>query len=151
MGYTTVKIAVDKTYVGAKTTHYSFDVLGGTINGESLTVSGSPQFNIGKSALIFAENSKVVGFAQGAFEIKGNAAVRGFGVNIKKGPNNFNFKATLPDETEAKDCLQIKVDNQYSNNWSLRTIDTSNASENELELFPITVLKGNQYQFIGCS
>ena len=84
--YTTVKIAVDKTYVGAKTTHYSFDVLGGTINGESLTVSGSPQFNIGKSALIFAENSKVVGFAQGAFEIKGNAAVRGFGVNIKKRP-----------------------------------------------------------------
>ena len=149
--YTTVTMAVDTTYVGAKSAEYSFDVLGGTSGDLTLNVSGAPKFNIGESALVFANHKQVVGFGQGVFEVKEKSAHRGFGVNIKKGPDAFNIDATLPNETEARDCLQIKANGQYSEEWALRTIDTSNSNETDLNLFPITVLKGNTYQFIGCS
>ena len=148
---TTVTLSVDKTYVGGQGSEYSFDVMGGTLNGLTMSVSGSPRFEIGKSALVFANHGQLVGFGQGAFDIKGKSAHRAMGVNIDSGPNAFNFDVKLPNESEARDCLQIKVSDRYTQDWSLRTIDTSNSDESDIKLFPITVLQGNRYQIIGCT
>ena len=69
-------LEVTKTWVGARNTELYVDVLGGTLDGITMTVPGGPTFEEGESVLLFIDQHRIVGFGQGAYTIDGAEATR---------------------------------------------------------------------------
>jgi len=149
--YTRVSVEVDKTFVGARSKQASFEVLGGTLNGLTLNVSGSPVFEEQQQGLFFLDKQKIVGFGQGVFDVNNGIAIRGFKTNIHEGPNDFDIQKRLPDEEAARNCLMPKVETAYNDGWSMRSLGDHHVGDNQQLIYPITVLQGNTYRIIGCT
>jgi hypothetical protein len=149
--YTNVTLRTSKTWTGSRRSDVSFEVLGGTVDGVTMKVSGLPKFNKGKQVLMFLDDGAIVGFGQGAFSIKNGKAQRDLDNHTDRGPNEFTLSRTLPDEAEARDCLQTKVWDDYDDGWSVRNVSVSNMNKDERMTFPVTLMAGLEYRFYACS
>jgi len=147
-----VTVQIIHNYVGNKRNTITFDVLGGTYNGIEMQVPGAPKFEVDQETLIFIEQGKIVGFGQGAYRInEDDEVVRDISNDIDEVDNTINPEIDLPDETQARSCIDIKVDRDYSDDWSLRSVEVDHMSEGEFKAYPITLMEGLDYKFLACT
>jgi hypothetical protein len=154
---TQVSVQIEHNFVGNKQNVFTFDVPGGTLDGVTMSVSGAPKFEIGQGVLLFMEHNKVVGFGQGAYALtdKGFATREFTGVDIPEtadlSSNRVNIDKELPDETEARSCMEVKVWDDYNDDWTLRTIEVDHVADGEFKSYPMTLLQDMKYEFISCT
>ena len=147
-----VTVQITHNYVGNKRNSISFDVLGGEYNGVVMQVPGAPLFTVDQETLIFIEEGKIVGFGQGAYRIEDDSqAIRDINNDIDQTVNTLNPDVDLPDETQARSCLEVKVWNDYGEDWSMRSIEVDHMAENEFKAYPITLMEGLEYKFLACT
>jgi hypothetical protein len=147
-----VTVKITHNYVGNKRNTINFDVLGGTHNGVHMQVPGAPTFTVDQETLIFIEQGKIVGFGQGAYRITDDdEVVRDISNDIKEVENTINPEKDLPDETQARSCLEVKVWDDYGDEWSMRSIDVDHMGEGEFKAYPITLMQGLEYKFLACT
>ena len=150
--YSTISLNVNKTYVGMKKDAHSIEVIGGTVGDLQLSVSGAPLFAENEEKLIFLEEGHLVGFGQGSFEVREGRAIRDATHMNSNAPSvDFNIEDTLPDEHLAQDCLETIVHDDYDEGWHLRTLDASNAAESAYKAYPLSLIKGMQYEIVACA
>merc|ERR1712072_333013 len=137
-------------YVGVRSETASFEVLGGTLDGLTMEVSGSPVFEEEQHGLFFLDSKNIVGFGQGVFDVKKGFAIRGFKTNIHEGPNDFDIERSLPDEEAERNCLMPKIETAYSEGWSMRSLGDHHVGTDQQLIYPLTILEGNTYKIIGC-
>jgi hypothetical protein len=53
---TTVTVEIEHNFVGSKSNSFTFDVIGGSVNGITLDVPGSPKFNLDQRVLLFLDH-----------------------------------------------------------------------------------------------
>ena len=148
----TITVKIAHNYVGNKKNTVSFTVLGGELNGITMTVPGAPQFKVGQQTLLFLENEKIVGFGQGAYQVDDNAkASRSLQNELPDQINTLDIKKELPDESAARSCLEVKVWDDYDDDWSMRTIEVDHLSNEEYKAYPLTILAGMEYEFLACT
>jgi hypothetical protein len=147
-----ITLQINHNYVGNKRNNITIDILGGTYNGIEMQVPGAPKFSVGDETLAFIEDGKIVGFGQGAYSIKDNDhAIRNINADIKGEVSLINPQIDLPDETEARSCLEVKVWNDYGDDWSMRSVEVDHMSEGEFKAYPITLMQGLEYKFLSCT
>lgn len=146
-----VYLNVSKTWVGARTSELYVDVLGGTLDGLTMTVPGAPFFNVGEEVLIFVDHHRIVGFGQGAYTINGDLAQRIVSEGLPEPTSTLEASVSLPDEEKARSCLETSVWASYDDDWALRMMDTMHLSQEEYQSYPITVLAGTEYQLQACN
>jgi len=148
----TVTVKILHNYVGNKRNEITFDVLGGVHDGVEMQVPGSPKFEVNQETLIFLDQGKIVGFGQGAYRITDeDQVVRDINNDIEEVENTINPELDLPDETQARSCLEVKVWEDYGDEWSMRSINVDHMSEGEFKAYPITLLEGLEYRFLACT
>lgn len=148
----TITVDITHNYVGNKQNQIEFDILGGTYQDVTMTVPGAPQFEIGQDILVFVDDQHLIGFGQGVYNIKDDdTAERGLGNRIPETDNIVNLAKELPDEMEARSCLEVKVWDDYPEDWSLRSIEVDHLAEAEFKAYPLTLMENMEYQFIACS
>lgn len=148
----TVTIDITHNYVGNKQNQLQFDVLGGTYQGVTMSVPGAPQFEIDQEVLVFVDDEHIIGFGQGVYNIKDNeVAERSLNNRIPETSNILNLSKELPDETAARSCLEVKVWDDYPEDWALRSIEVDHLADAEFKAYPLTLMEGMEYQFIACS
>ena len=59
---TSVTVSIEHNFVGSKSQSFTFDVIGGTINGITMDVPGAPKFEEGQSVLLFPGSQASGGF-----------------------------------------------------------------------------------------
>lgn len=153
---TTVTVEIEHNFVGSKSNSFTFDVIGGSVNGITLDVPGSPKFNLDQRVLLFLDHQQIVGFGQGLYAIgEEKKATRSFeGAAIPEStpaPNTLNLDLDLPDETAARSCLEVKVWDDYDDEWTLRTAEVDHLASGEFKSYPLTLLGGMEYEFLTCT
>ena len=154
---TNVTLNIEHNFVGNKKRQFTFEVVGGTVDGITLDVPGSPTFTEGDKVLLFLDHQQVVGFGQGAYAIgPERIAKRSFeGVSVMDAaasPNNtLDLAIDLPDETEARSCLEVKVWDDYNDDWTLRSVEVDHLASGEFKSYPLTLLSGMEYEFVSCT
>jgi len=147
-----VTVKIIHNYVGNKQNTINFDVLGGTHNGVEMQVPGAPKFTVDQETLIFIEQGKIVGFGQGAYRITDkDEVVRDISNDIREVENTINPDLDLPDETQARSCLEVKVWDDYGDEWSMRSINVDHMGEGEFKAYPLTLMQGLEYKFLACT
>ena len=146
-----VYLDVNKTWAGPRNSEIYVDVLGGTLDGITMTVSGAPTFHSGENVLLFLDHHQLVGFGQGAYTIDGNMARRIVSEGLPEAGSSLDATVTLPDEDKARSCLETSVWSDYDDDWALRMMDTSHLSPEEFQTYPITILAGTEYQIQACN
>ncbi len=148
----TITLDITHNYVGNKQNQIQFNVLGGTYQDVTMTIPGAPQFEMGQEVLVFVDDEQLIGFGQGVYDIKeDDIAERGSHSRIPETSNFLNLDKELPDETAARSCLEVKVWDDYPEDWSLRSIEVDHLGEAEYKAYPLTLMEGMEYQFIACS
>lgn len=148
----TITVQISHNYVGNKQNTVSFKMVGGEMNGLRLSVPGAPIFEKGQQILLFLDHEHVVGFGQGAFSIEdGKTATRNLSNEIPEVENTINVQKQLPDETSARSCLEVKVWEDYGEDWSMRSIEVNHLAKEEYKAYPITLLANMEYQFLACT
>jgi hypothetical protein len=148
--WTEVKVSVDQALVGPETRELSFELIGGTVDGLSLTVPGAPQFQAGQEVLVFVQGDELVGFGQGAFSLASTVASRGLGPLLPEGPDDFVILERLPNREDSNGCLRPKLWADHAEGWSLRAVANAVATEAELEMRSLELLAGMDYRFQVC-
>lgn len=154
---TTVSIDIEHNFVGSKSNPFTFEIIGGTHNGITMDVPGAPKFTVGDNVLLFLDHQQVVGFGQGSYAIEQNkTAVRSMeGVEVlddaTPAPNTLNLDKDLPDEEEARSCLEVKVWDDYDDAWTLRTAEVDHLASGEYKSYPLTLLGDMEYEFLSCT
>jgi hypothetical protein len=146
-----VYLDVNKTWAGSRSSELYVDVLGGTLNGISMTVPGGPTFEDGESVLLFMDQHRLVGFGQGAYNIDGDEATRLASDGLPEDYDVIVPSEVLPDEDKARSCLETSVWSDYDDDWALRMMDTSHLSPEEYQAYPVTILAGTEYHFQACN
>ncbi|MGC6510481.1 MAG: hypothetical protein ACON4U_18835 [Myxococcota bacterium] len=144
-------LEVTKTWVGARNTELYVDVLGGTLDGITMTVPGGPTFEEGESVLLFIDQHRIVGFGQGAYTIDGDEATRVASEGLPADYDVIEPSEILPDEEKARSCLETSVWSDYDDDWALRMMDTAHLSPEEYKAYPVTILAGTEYHFQACN
>lgn len=148
----TVTVEINHNYVGSKQNQLTFNILGGTYEGMTMLVPGAPQFEIGQNVLVFVDDHRLVGFGQGVYDIKeDDIAERSAANRIPESSNLLNIEKELPDETAARSCLEVKVWDDYPEDWALRSIEVDHLAESEFKAYPLTLMENIEYQFLACS
>lgn len=142
---------VHKTWVGARSSEVYVDVLGGTLDGLTMSVPGGPTFQDGESVLLFVDQHRLVGFGQGAYAIDGDAATRIASEGLPEAYDVISPEEMLPDEEKARNCLETSVWADYDDDWALRMMDTAHLSPEEYQAYPVTILAGTEYHFQACN
>ena len=154
---TTVTVDIKHNYVGNKQKEFSFNIPGGTLDGITLSVPGAPTFSVGQDVLLFLDHKQVVGFGQGAYAVGQNGlANRTFeGADVpataNTSANSLDPDRDLPDESEARSCLEVKVWDDYDENWTLRSVEVDHLADGEFKSYPLTLLQGLKYEFLSCT
>ena len=148
--WTRVTLDVDDSLLGTDSREVRVDVIGGTIDGVSLTVPGTPRFSEGGEVLVFLDGSQLVGFGQGAFAVGEGVATRGLGPLLPEGPSDFEIKSRLPSLDQSGDCLRPKVWADYSEGWTLRGVSHSLALSSEITVDSLQLVPGLEYRFQIC-
>ena len=154
---TSVSVKIEHNFVGNKRRSFTFDIMGGTVNGVTMAVPGGPVFTDGQKVLLFLDQDRVVGFGQGAYAIGperiATRDLNGDSVTDSTAPvkNTVNLNVDLPDETEARSCLEVKVWNDYDDDWTLRSVEVSHLASGEFKSYPLTLLAGMEYEFLSCT
>ena len=154
---TSVTVNIDHNFVGSKSQSFTFDVIGGTVNGITMDVPGAPKFEEGQSVLLFLDNKQVVGFGQGLYAIgPDKTATRSMeGTTVldetNTAPNTLDLELDLPDEEEARSCLEVKVWDDYDDEWTLRTAEVDHLAHGEFKSYPLTLLGDMEYEFLTCT
>ena len=154
---TSVTVDIDHNFVGSKSQSFTFDVIGGTVNGITMDVPGAPKFKQNQSVLLFLDQQQVVGFGQGLYAIGPNkTATRSMeGTTVldesTSDPNTLDLELDLPDEEEARSCLEVKVWDDYDEEWTLRTAEVDHLAHGEFKSYPLTLLGDMEYEFLTCT
>lgn len=154
---TAVTIDIEHNFVGNKSNTFTFDIIGGTHNGVTMDVPGAPKFTTGESVLLFLDEHQVVGFGQGSYTIEPDkTAVRSMEDVVvlddeTPAPNTLNLDKDLPDEEEARSCLEVKVWDDYDDKWTLRTAEVDHLASGEYKSYPMTLLGDMEYEFLSCT
>ena len=154
---TSVTVDIDHNFVGSKSQSFTFDVIGGTVNGITMDVPGAPKFKQDQSVLLFLDQQQVVGFGQGLYAIGPNkTATRSMeGTTVldesSSDPNTLDLELDLPDEEEARSCLEVKVWDDYDEEWTLRTAEVDHLAHGEFKSYPLTLLGDMEYEFLTCT
>lgn len=154
---TSVTVNIEHNFVGSKSQSFTFDVIGGTVNGITMDVPGAPKFEEGQSVLLFLDQKQVVGFGQGIYAIgPDRTATRSMeGTTVldenTPAPNTLNLDLDLPDEEEARSCLEVKVWDDYDDEWTLRTAEVDHLAHGEFKSYPLTLLGDMEYEFLTCT
>ena len=154
---TSVTVDIDHNFVGSKSQSFTFDVIGGTVNGITMDVPGAPKFKQDQSVLLFLDQQQVVGFGQGLYAIGPNkTATRSMeGTTVldesTSDPNTLDLELDLPDEEEARSCLEVKVWDDYDEEWTLRTAEVDHLAHGEFKSYPLTLLGDMEYEFLTCT
>ena len=154
---TSVTVDIDHNFVGSKSHSFTFDVIGGTLNGITMDVPGAPEFKQDQSVLLFLDQQQVVGFGQGLYAIGPNkTATRSMeGTTVlderTSDPNTLDLELDLPDEEEARSCLEVKVWDDYDEDWTLRTAEVDHLAHGEFKSYPLTLLGDMEYEFLTCT
>lgn len=144
-------LEVNKTWVGARNSEFYVDVLGGTLDGMTMTVPGGPTFQEGESVLLFLDQHRIVGYGQGAYNIEGDEATRIASEGLPDDYDVISPDEMLPDEEKARNCLETSVWADYDDDWALRMMDTAHISPDEYQAYPVTILAGTEYHFQACN
>ena len=154
---TSVTVSIEHNYVGSKSQSFTFDVIGGTVNDITMDVPGAPKFEEGQSVLLFLDHKQVVGFGQGLYAIgPDKTATRSMeGATVldesTPAPNTLDLEMDLPDEEEARSCLEVKVWDDYDDEWTLRTAEVDHLAHGEFKSYPLTLLGDMEYEFLSCT
>ena len=154
---TSVTVDIEHNFVGSKSQSFTFDVIGGTVNGITMDVPGAPKFEIGQSVLLFLDHKQVVGFGQGSYAIgperKATRSMEDTTVldDSSPAPNIVDLELDLPDEEEARSCLEVKVWDDYDDEWTLRTAEVDHIASGEFKSYPLTLLGDMEYEFLTCT
>lgn len=154
---TTVTVQIKHNYVGNKQRNFTFEIPGGTLDGVTLSVPGAPTFKEGEDVLLFLEHSQVVGFGQGAYAIgqDGLASRTLEGAELPEDSDNsanqLNPIRDLPDESEARSCIEVKVWDDYDDDWTLRSVEVDHLADGEFKSYPLTLLQDLEYEFLSCT
>ena len=148
--WTRVGLDIDDSLLGTTSRHISLEVIGGTVDGVSLTVPGAPQFEVGGDVLLFLDGDQLVGFGQGAFALGEGIASRGLGPLLPEGPSDFNVEERLPSLDQSSDCLQPKVWADYAEGWTLRGVSHTLAQNGEVVVDSLQLMPGLEYRFQVC-
>ena len=154
---TTVTVQIKHNYVGNKQRNFTFEIPGGTLNGVTLSVPGAPTFNEGEDVLLFLDHNQVVGFGQGAYAIgqDGLASRTLEGADVPEtadtSANLLDPALDLPDESEARSCLEVKVWDDYDDDWTLRSVEVDHLADGEFKSYPLTLLQDLEYEFLSCT
>ena len=146
---TEVSVKIEHNFVGNKQNVFTFNIPGGTLDGVTMTVSGAPKFEDGQGVLLFLDHNKVVGFGQGAYALaeKGFATREFTGADVPENAdlssNSINIEKELPDETEARSCMEVKVWDDYDEDWTLRTVEVDHVADGEFKSYPLTLFVFN--------
>jgi len=149
-----IDLTITHNYVGNKQDSLQFTVLGGSLNGQTMYVPGSPKFTIGQEVLVFVEQDKIIGFGQGAYHLDSEyTATRSVDNFISESPysNSVDLAKELPDESQARSCLEVKIWNTYDDDWAMRSLEVDHMAQSEFKVYPLTLVQGMDYQFIACS
>ena len=154
---TSVTVKIDHNFVGTKSQSLTFDVIGGTVNGITMDVPGSPKFELGQDILLFLDQQRVVGFGQGLYAIgPDKTATRSMeGTTVLNetipSPNTLDLELDLPDEEKARSCLEVKIWDNYDDEWTLRTAEIDHLAHGEFKSYPLTLLGNMEYEFLTCT
>lgn len=154
---TEVSVQIEHNFVGNKQRQFAFDILGGTVDGVTMQVPGSPSFSEGQKVLLFLDHEQVVGFGQGSYVIgperMATRNLKGARVVDSATPlsNTLDLELDLPDETQARSCLEVKVWEDYDDEWTLRSVDVDHIATGEFKSYPLTLLAGMDYEFLSCT
>ena len=154
---TSVTVDIEHNFVGSKSQSFTFDVIGGTVDGITMDVPGAPKFEVEQSVLLFLDHKQVVGFGQGSYAIgpekKATRSMEGTTVleDETPAPNVVDLELDLPDEEEARSCLEVKVWDDYDDEWTLRTAEVDHLANGEYKSYPLTLLGDMEYEFLTCT
>lgn len=154
---TSVTVSIEHNFVGSKSQSFTFEVIGGTVNGITMDVPGSPKFELGQSVLLFLDHKQIVGFGQGSYAIgperKATRSMEDATIldDETPGSNIIDLDLDLPDEEEARSCLEVKVWDDYDDEWTLRTAEVDHLANGEFKSYPLTLLGDMEYEFLTCT
>jgi subtilisin-like proprotein convertase family protein len=154
---TSVTVNIEHNFVGSKSQSFTFDIIGGTVNGITMDVPGAPKFEQGQSVLLFLDQKQVVGFGQGLYAIgpdkTATRSMEGTAVLDENtpAPNTLDLELDLPDEEKARSCLEVKVWDNYDDEWTLRTAEVDHLAHGEFKSYPVTLLGDMEYEFLTCT
>jgi hypothetical protein len=148
--WTRVGLDIEESLLGTTSRHVSLEIIGGTVDGVSLSVPGAPHFEVGADVLVFLDGDQLVGFGQGAFALGEGIASRGLGPLLPEGPSDFSVKERLPSLDQSSDCLQPKVWADYAEGWTLRGVSHTLAKNGEIVVDSLQLMPGLEYRFQIC-
>ena len=146
--YSTLLVQVDKTYTGINESELEIEVLGGEVDGITMSVSGLPNLEIGQQSLLFLNHDKLLGLGQGVFHIQDSEAIRPRKTGLPASKIDLSL---MPDEQEAASCLAPMIDTHYTQGWNLKHMYAHHSSSEVSNIFPIGTYEGLSYKILTCS
>ena len=109
-----------------------------------------------KSVLLFLDQKQVVGLDKEYMllvQIRWQPALWRVRLFLTKelAPNTLDLRLDLPDEEEARSCLEVKVWDDYDDEWTLRTAEVDHLAHGEFKSYPLTLLGDMEYEFLSCT
>jgi hypothetical protein len=146
--YSTIRLQVEQTFTGITENELEIDVLGGTVDGLEMHVSGLPSFQVGMRSLFFLDHDRILGFGQGVYSIDDNIAQR----HPSSGLPEQNIELTaLPNESKSEECLAPVIDTHYAQGWSLKNVYSHHTLTQTSNIFPFTAYEDLSYKILVCS
>jgi len=149
---TVVTVEVDDVYAGRVGNTIQVVAPGGTVEGVTLGIQGTAEFQLGDDVVVFADGQRIVGFGQGAFLVDGaDQATRSMGNAVPDFPVSLDLERAFGQPAEAETCLATRVDATYSEGWQLRGATDTRVGREDVALWRVNLLGGMEYKLDACA
>jgi len=149
---TVVTVEVDDVYAGNTGDTIQVVAPGGTVDGVTLGIQGTAEFEVGDDVVVFADGRQIVGFGQGAFLVDGDQqATRSMGNAVPDFPVSLDLDRAFGQPAQAETCLETRVDATYSDGWQLRGATDTRVGREDVALWRVNLLGGMEYRLDACA
>ena len=145
---TEFQVVIDDAHDGTARRAVSFWLPGGQVGETILTVPGTPRVAKGDEVMVFLDEGKPVGLAQGVWtSVDGvfSAASAGHGEDLRIDPT-----AVMGDVDTVQDCLDSHQAVAVEEGWSLRTRMNQGNRRGTARGIAIALLAGIEYRLTVC-